>query len=156
MQREKLKNLLENLEKEIEKAKTLAEKTHSSASEIARSAAGAFSQSGDIEHARNQADLNLKRLNDLNHFKKHIIQSLKDNAQPPTNIQPVCFITLRFENGEESEFCYVKNPVLISGVKFLSSSSPLGITISGKKAGDRFSLTNETGISTTGSISKID
>lgn len=132
--RAKLSELLPVLEKQIEKAEKRAGETKSAADEIARAAVGSFSQSGDIEHSRNQSYLALEHLGRLRKLYEEIKGEIEKDI--PEKVRPPCFLKIDIE-GKVEEFFLVKNPVLISGVKLVSSKSPLGQELLGKKAGDK-------------------
>lgn len=132
--RVKLGELLLVLEKEIEKAEKRAGETKSAADEIARAAVGSFSQSGDIEHSRNQSYLVLEHLGRLRKLYEEIKSETEKDI--PGKVRPACFLKVDIE-GKVEEIFLVNNLVLISGVKLVSPESPLGKELISKKVREK-------------------
>ena len=141
MARNKLQNLIEVLEKEIEKAERIAELSKHSANELAEMAHLSPSMSGDREHSENSAMLNRERLQRLKLLKEELVSFLR--LKIPERVEPPCFVEIEDNSGKTTSFYVVKHPVNISGVKFISLKSPLGQILINKKVGESMQL--ETG-----------
>jgi transcription elongation GreA/GreB family factor len=141
MDRIKLKILAERLGKEIKKAEVNAKESKKSANEISAGLVGSYSIAGDVEHARNSALLSLQKLDLLKALALEVSVSLREEI--PSKIIPASFITLTFDDGRTSEFYFVKTPVNILGIRFISPNSIFGKSIVNKSIGDSFSYTVE-------------
>lgn len=153
MERPKLKILLELIEKELEKAKRQAEQTHLSAIEIGRAAAASPSQSGDREHARNQALLTKENLERIELLYREVDNSLDES---PVIVKPVCNVLVEYEDKARYDFYLVNQPVFLGDVKLVSLNSPLGRAISGKKIGNEFEVTVGSGPSRKGTVLHLE
>src|SRR3972149_7351922 len=102
MPRQKLLELLQSLQQKARKAGEHAAKTKESANEVAKSAAGSWSAAGDREHSRAQAVIVEENLNKIKRVVNEIEAFIGKSV--PEKIEPVCFITLSYDSGEEKEF----------------------------------------------------
>ncbi|OGM02098.1 hypothetical protein A2115_03650 [Candidatus Woesebacteria bacterium GWA1_41_8] len=152
MSRQKLLELLQSLQKKALKAGEFAAKTKESANEVAKSAAGSWSAAGDREHSRAQAVIVEENLNELKRINKEIETFI--GKPVPEKIEPVCFMTLIYDNGEEKEFYLVHDPIHLSGFNLISPKSPLGQSLMGKRINEKFEYELE-GQKTSGRVTKI-
>ena len=153
MAREKLSLLLQSLRKEVRKAGEFAVKTKESANEVAKSAAGSWSAAGDREHSRAQAVIVEENLNKIKRVVNEIEAFIGKSV--PEKIEPVCFITLSYDSGEEKEFYLVNNPIFLKGFNLISPKSPLGQSLVGKGVNEKFEYEIE-GQKTSGRINSIE
>jgi hypothetical protein len=137
MDRTKLGQLSERLSVDIKKAEAAAVSSKQAANEASHGMATSYSVAGDVEHAKNSALLSLQKLELLTKLKEEVDEALE--AEAPVTATPVCYVELGFDDGRNSAFYFVKNPVYISGLNLISPDSLLGAAIIGKKAGDKFS-----------------
>jgi transcription elongation GreA/GreB family factor len=152
MRRQKLLELQQSLEKKARKAGEFAIKTKESANEVARSAAGSWSAAGDREHSHAQAVIVEENLNKLKRTSEEIEAFI--NRPVPEKIEPVCFMTLVYDNGEEKEFYLVRDPIHLQGFNLISPKSPLGQSLIGKRVNEKFEYELE-GQKTSGRVTKI-
>ncbi|OGM14889.1 hypothetical protein A3A76_02055 [Candidatus Woesebacteria bacterium RIFCSPLOWO2_01_FULL_39_23] len=138
MTRNKLNELLNKVEREVEEIKVRTEKVVGAANEIARSSYNSPSQSGDRYHSQSQADLAKSSLINMQDFQQMLKQSLERDL--PESIAPICYVELIFNDGETSSFFYVEESPSVISFKFVSSSSPLGLAIIGKRISEEFEL----------------
>lgn len=127
--RSKRGELLNIVNSEFEKAKKNYELIKKAAQEINASASASPSQSGDRFHAQGAADLAKQKLEAITNLKNEIELAVDENT--PDVVTPPCFVNF---GGEE--IYLVDNVVTIGGLKFVSSKSPLGQNLLGKKVGD--------------------
>lgn len=75
---------------------------------------------------------------------KKLSQELESSLEGgvPSEIKPICFLSLQMSDGNIKEVYLVENPVFMTGFSLISPSSPLGKAIMGKKAGDAFSYSS--------------
>lgn len=137
--RSKLRLLSESIERELKKVEAFAKETRNSANEISKTAAGSHSAAGDRFHSEAQARIASENLDNIRKLKSELDVALAMKA--PSSIESACFIKL-IVDGIEQELFYVENPVFISGYKLVSSHSPLGKAIKGKKSGEKFNFAN--------------
>jgi hypothetical protein len=125
--RSKLKELVKILEKEIKKAKSFSEKTHNSATELARMRS--MSTAGDQYHAEGSAKIAKEKLATMEKLSEELKACLSKHR--PEKIEPACFIKLTKE-----EIYVVNTPIFLSLAKLVSAQSPFGQELLGKKVGD--------------------
>jgi len=152
MPRQKLLELLQSLQEKVRKAGEYAVKTKESANEVAKSAAGSWSAAGDREHSRAQAVIVEENLNKLKRASKEIETFI--GKPVPEKIEPVCFMTLIYDNGEEKEFYLVQHPIHLQRFNLISLKSPLGQSLMGKRVNEKFEYELE-GQKTSGRVAKI-
>jgi transcription elongation factor GreA len=139
MTRIKLEKLYSRLKEEVEKAESTAQKSRQSSNEASGALGASYSAAGDAEHSHNTALLSQQKFEQLKNLKVEI-ESAKD-SETPTNVIPPSFISVKFTDGRESEFYFVKNPAYISGLNLVSPDSLIGKAILGKNVGETFSYT---------------
>lgn len=133
--RQKIKVLLDAVEKLEKESARIAKESKSAADEASGGLVASYSAAGDVEHARNSANLSIQKYESIRKLAREIKSSVAMDAPP--KVQSVCFV--RIETGEsEKEFYLVDNPVFISGFNIISSVSPIGKGLLDKKAGDLF------------------
>ena len=137
MERIKIKELSARLEEEIKKAEASAFESKEAANEASHGMATSYSVAGDVEHAKNTALLSLQKLGQLKKLKLEIDRAIE--IEIPKTVSPVCFVSIKFDDGRDSDFYFVKNSAYISGINFISPDSILGKAISGKPVGENFS-----------------
>jgi hypothetical protein len=125
----KLKEFLGAVNVEFLMAKKNYDHTKKSAQEVSASAAASPSQSGDMFHSQGAADLAKQALENVISLKNEIETNLDSGISV---VKSPCFI-----NFGGIPVYLVSYPVLISGFKMVSSKSPLGISLLGKKVGDK-------------------
>jgi transcription elongation GreA/GreB family factor len=88
----------------------------------------------------------------LNGALKNVEKEL--TKEIPVEVTPTCFINLEYEDGTKDGFYYLEEPLSLSGSKFISSNSPFGSVLAGKKVGDNF-VFDSAGIFRSGKIVSI-
>jgi len=134
---------------EIEKIKESAQKTDEAANMVTTG----LSESGDKYHTQGAADLTKSYLKRLNLLKKELESATKDNSK---TAKPPCFLQISFSDGGFTELYLVKNAVSLPSISFISSDSPLGKAVYGKKAGDIFSYSLNDSNNYSGKIVEIE
>lgn len=137
--RVKLDELKKRIEAELSSAQKSAGENKKSAILIAGGMASGYSIAGDLEHARNTAQLSEVRLGKLVKLKEELD---KAGAEAPISAEPVCFISIEYDSGEKKGFYFVNNAVYLSGFNLISPDSPLGKSLMGKSIGSEFSYTS--------------
>ena len=133
-------SLLEKV-KEIEKASSRAAKeSYRAANEVSGGLISSYSAAGDAEHSRNSANLSIQKAETIKKLKDELERSL--DLVSPEEIKPVCFISVKFEEGNQKDLYLVENPVFITGFNLISAISPLGESLLGKGIGDHFLYTS--------------
>ena len=133
--REKIKVLLDIVRKLEETSKEAAGKSKSAANELSAGLVSSYSMAGDVEHAKNSANLSIQKHASI----KKLANELEDAAvlDIPTMVQSGCYIKIEM-SGIKKELYLVNNPVYISGHSLVSPASPIGEALLGKKPGDLF------------------
>ncbi len=127
--RAKLKQFLDAVEIEFDAARKNYDQTKKAAEEVAVAASLSPSQSGDRYHSQSAADLAKQTFEVV----KSLRDELKSDIDKDINVVGApCFI-----NFDDDQIYLVNYPVLINGFKIISSKSPLGLNLLGKKAGDK-------------------
>ena len=134
MQRAEINKLYHLLKKDFQKSKRRYITIQKSAAEIARVAANSPSQSGDRFHSQGQADIAKSSLDNLELLISDIKKVFQDEI--PTQIKPPCYVKIDYGDRGISEMFVVNYPTDASGVKLVSSSSPLGEALLGKSVGE--------------------
>lgn len=138
--RQKISSLLEKV-KEIEKTSSqAASESYRAANEVSGGLISSYSAAGDAEHSRNSANLSIQKATTIKKLLEELNRSLESNA--PKNVQPVCFVSVKYEDGNQKDLYLVENPVFITGFNLISAGSPLGESLLGKEMGDHFSYTS--------------
>lgn len=137
MGRPKIQILIKSIETELLKARDFAHKTKRAAQEIAKSAAASPSQSGDREHSKNQAEIAEDYLKNLE-AAYFLIKTIQANI--PQKVEGNVFIKLKFKDNRIENYYLVENPVKVTGLKLISTASPLGSALIGLSVGDAFSV----------------
>src|SRR3990172_3423574 len=115
----KLEKLLQAIDVEYKRAEKIYKDAKKSAQEVAASAQHSPSQSGDRYHSQGSADLAKQKFDFISSFRTEIKEAV--DLEIPDKISVPCYLKLG-----EDELYLVSNPVLISGLKIVSSKSPLG------------------------------
>lgn len=135
--RKQLLALKKVLEKEIQDTQTSVDKTRQDAYEVAQSAAGSPSQSGDRFHANAQADIVEKRLEDMKLCLKEV--DIASGTDIPKKVTKTCYVELEIEGGVQHNIFVLNNTATISiEAKIVSVESPLGKAIIGKETNQKF------------------
>lgn len=151
--RPKIKELFDALSEELTKIRKKAEKLHEAAVDVAKSASASPSQSGDRFHAQGQADIAKEYVSNLEDINTEIEDELKIDTF--SEIRPVCWVEVEYDNKDIDKFYYLSEPLALAGYKFVSSKSPFGLVLTGKKVGDDFEF-KTTEVNRSGKIAKIE
>lgn len=151
MDRKKISQLIIDVKKNLKVAEIAAQNTKTAADMVAGMATSSHSAAGDIEHAKNAANLNHEKVTKMKLFLKELEEAL--TVSIPEKIQPVCTFSAIID-GETREYVIVNNPIYMEGTKIISPVSPIGSAVSGKKVGESFSYDID-GSKTSGQISEI-
>jgi hypothetical protein len=138
--RKKILDLFEEVKKVEKSSSVAANKSYRAANEVSGGLISSYSAAGDAEHSRNSANLSIQKAETIKKLKEELERSL--NSESPENVKPVCFISLKFEGGNQKDLYLVENPVFITGFNLISASSPLGESLLGKRMGEQFSYTS--------------
>jgi len=132
MTKEEKDILLVYIKEEIRKAKENADK----ADEASKFIISGPSQSGDRYHAQNAADLAGAYVQELEKLNKEI-----SNTSETVNesVKPVSHVEIRYDDGNSLDFYLVENAASLTRFLFISKTSPIGVSIIGKKVGESFS-----------------
>ena len=133
MQRKKLLILLKVLEKEVKVSRKRFEDNKKSADETSKTAAGSWSAGGDREYTAGQAMIAKKALGQVVKLRDEISKATK--LPLPEVVKPPCYIEAEIKD-KSIKFYLVKNVVNLSDFKLVSSDSPLGKQLKGKKVGE--------------------
>jgi transcription elongation GreA/GreB family factor len=134
--RPKLGQLLEKVGEMNEVVGKAARQSKMAADEASGALATSYSAAGDVEHARNSASLSMQKALAVRKLFEEIEADLSGGAK--NVIEPACFVVAEFEDGTQKEFYLVRNPVFIAGFNLISSESPLGLALTGKRVGETF------------------
>jgi transcription elongation GreA/GreB family factor len=162
MNKIKKDEILKYLDRELLKIRESAKVTD----EASKFTMTGYSQAGDKKslakeylgkyHTTKAAELTEEYLKRLEKLKNEIIKSsdtVKNEAVPETSID------IKYDDGTTLSFILVDSAISLREYLFISSDSPLGKAVSGKKEGDIFSYTmDQQGqkIDFTGKILKIE
>lgn len=135
--RQKLLDLLEKVRKIEKTSREAAVKSHHAANEASGGLVASYSLAGDVEHARNSANLSIGKAEKIKNLMEEIESSIRNGV--PETTKPVCFLSIKYEGGDKKDLYLVENPVLVAGFNLISSNSPLGKSLLGKAVGDSFS-----------------
>lgn len=133
-------NLLsEELEKQLGKMEEFAKENAKLAKETLKDTSGSWSAGGDREYSLGQAKITDENLVRLKNFKAEIDKAKQEKT--PINITPICYVTMKYQNIDEPvNFYFVREPVYLTGFRFVTVDSALGKLVAGKKAGDKVSV----------------
>jgi len=154
MIRNKLQELLEIVGTEEKKAEKRMVETKNAANEIARTSANSPSQSGDREHSRNQAYLVEESYNNIKIFKEKLSKELL--LEVPKKSRPICLIGIEYETGESMELVLANQTAFVEGFVVVTTASPLGRELVGKKVGDSFEFESGGGVRAKGVIKELE
>ncbi len=133
MQRKKLLILLKVLEKEVKVSRKRFENNKKSADETSKTAAGSWSAGGDREYTAGQAMIAKKALGQVVKLRDEISKATK--LPLPEEVSIPCYVETKIDD-KYIKYYLVKNVVNLSDFKLVSSGSPLGKRLEGKKIGD--------------------
>ena len=133
MRRKKLLVLLKTLEKEVKISRKRFEDNKRSANETSKTAAGSWSAGGDREYTANQAMISKKAFEQIEKLYNEISKAAK--LPLPEVVKPPCYIQAEIKD-KSIKFYLVENVINLSGIRLVSSNSPLGKRLEGKKIGD--------------------
>lgn len=137
--RQKIADLFDEVEKIEEVSKRFASNSHNAANEVSGGLASSYSAAGDVEHARNTANLSIQKHKAIKNLEIELKESI--HLESPKSVEPVCYIKITM-SGNEKEIYLVNNPVYIAGFNLISPNSPMGEAILGNKVGDLFLYKN--------------
>lgn len=145
MNKVRKEKILKLLDAEINKIQESAKKTD----EASKQRLTGWSAAGDKYHAIGAADLAKSYLNSLELLKNE----LKKSPEKVINVaNPPCYMRTAYDSGDVADLILVENAVSLPSVSFISTGSPLGKAIIGKKKGDHFQYELESGKKYSGSI----
>lgn len=133
MKRKRLLALLKILDKEVEISRKRFEDNKKSANETSKTAAGSWSAGGDREYTANQAMISEKALEQIEKLYDETSKATKLSL--PEVVKSPCYIEAEIED-KNIKFYLVENVVNLSGVRLVSSNSPLGKQLKGRKVGE--------------------
>lgn len=133
--RGKIKILLDIVKKMEEVSGEAAGKSKNAANELSAGLVSSYSLAGDVEHAKNSANLSIQKHASV----KKLAEELENAAgvDIPSSVREDCYVKTEI-SGNEKELYLVENPVYISGHSLVSPASPIGKALLGKKTGDLF------------------
>lgn len=137
--RNKLKDLLDLVEKQLEISKNASSESRKSANEISAGLTASYSLAGDVEHSKNSANLSQQKYE----ATKNLFEELQESASSstPNTVEVPCYVRISM-SGIDKELYLVKNPVFLSGYNLISSDSPIGGALIGAKVDDLFLYKN--------------
>lgn len=137
--RQKIKDLLNAVEKQLEISKIASNESRKSANEASAGLVSSYSIAGDVEHAKNSANLILQKYE----ATKQLFEELQQNLYLDVSniVQVPCYVKM-YISGTHREFYLVKNPILVKGCNLISPESPIGKAVIGLRAGDPFLYKN--------------
>jgi transcription elongation GreA/GreB family factor len=135
--RQKISELLTEVKKIEKISGDAAEKSQHAANVVSGALAASHSAAGDVEHARNSANLSIQKVAAVKKLAEELEKSLE--SEVPAYVKPVCFVSIKFEGGNQKDLYFVENPVFLSGFNLISKDSPLGKSLLGKAIGESFS-----------------
>ncbi len=138
--RQKISGLFDEVKKIEEKSSRAAKESHRSANEASRELTASYSAAGDAEHARNSANLSMQKYSAIKKLSEELQKSL--DREVPGEVAAVCYVLVKFADGNKKELYFVENPVFIGGYNLISRDSPLGKSLVGKRMGESFSYTS--------------
>ncbi len=138
--RQKIGILFEEVKRLEEAAGQTAHKSKSDANELSAGLVASYSLAGDVEHAKNTANLSMQKYSVVKKLFDELQKSL--DTEVPEKIRTVSYVLVKYTNGSEKELYFVENPVFINGFNLISIDSPLGKSLNGKKIGESFSYTS--------------
>jgi hypothetical protein len=134
--RPKIRELLGEVRQLEKVASDVAGKSHKAANEASGGLAQSYSVAGDVEHARNAANLSIQKAKQIKSLLIEVEKAVNESA--PSTVLPVCFLELELA-GFSKDFYLVENPILMTGFNLISPVSPLGAALLGKAPGEAFS-----------------
>ena len=138
--RQKILDLFKEVKKIEKTSSEAAEKSRYAANLVSGALAASYSAAGDVEHARNSANLSIQKTSMIKKLAEELEKSV--DSEVPTTVRPVCFVSIKFEGGNQKDLYLVENPIFINGFNLISVISPLGESLVGKGMGDKFSYTS--------------
>ena len=138
--RQKIQQLFEEVKKiEINSSK-VAHESNLAANEASGGLIASYSAAGDVEHARNSANLSIQKAKAVKALLEELEKSIALGT--PETIKPVCFVSVKLDTGIQKDLYFVENPIFINGFNLISENSPLGNALFGKQVDDLFLYTS--------------
>lgn len=134
--RNKIKLLLAEVKKLEETSEKIAHKSKSDANELSAGLVSSYSLAGDVEHAKNTANLSMQKHESIKKLSKELEGVI--GGDPPASVSTPCYILLSMSDGTVKDIYLVGNPVFINGFNLVSQSSPIGKALVGQKTEDLF------------------
>jgi len=131
----------------------MAEKTGQTARIFSRASR---SQQGDRLYFEDAARLTRERLTKLRSLKEEITESSDSESK---EIRQDSFVSIKYQNGESVSFYFVSQAITLANIQLITSQSPLGKAIEGKKEKEKYSYQIKNGGTTTvfyGQILKVE
>lgn len=132
-------NLLKLINLEIGKVKLSTENSNTKASNIREYSLPLI---GDKYHAESTVELAQEYYQNLVKLREEINNCSDDVSKLAS---PVSYVELNYKSGESINFYLVIKGALLPGVLIITSNSPIGKAVRGKKEGDSFSYQIDTG-----------
>ncbi|MCL4389772.1 MAG: GreA/GreB family elongation factor [Patescibacteria group bacterium] len=153
MKIERKKQVLKLLEQHLNTKKSHVESAKSTARGYAEQSIESWSINAFRPAAEAVVDFAKTLLWDAESLQREITAS---SDQPSVIITPPCFVSVRYNQpaGKTAEFFLVSSNVKLPGVQLITQKSPLGLAVTGKKIGDKFSY--QTSEEFSGVIDKIE
>lgn len=138
--RQKIEILFEEVKRLEEAAGQTAHKSKSDANELSAGLVSSYSLAGDVEHAKNTANLSIQKYSVVKKLFDELQKSL--DTEVPEKIRTVSYVLAKYTDNGEKELYFVDNPVFINEFNLISIDFPLGKSLNGNKIGERFSYTS--------------
>jgi len=139
MKRTKLKKLLKAIDKKVKVSEANLKENKVSADLTSKTAGASWSAAGEREYTAGQLEINQKVFDQIIKLQREIAKQVE--SEIPEKVETPCYVVIRSNKGTNNIFI-VKNVTSINGFNLVSSESPMGKALIGRKVGD----TLETGI----------
>lgn len=134
--RNKIRSLFEEVKKLEETSGKIAHKSKTDANELSAGLVSSYSLAGDVEHAKNTANLSMQKHESIKKLSRELEGVM--NGDLPVSVNVPCYISLSMSSGTTKDVYLVENPVFINGFNLVSPSSPIGKALIGQRKEDLF------------------
>lgn len=141
MQRKKLTELLNELDKKVKISEKRLKENKLSADLTSKTAGTSWSAAGEREYTAGQLTINKKAFEQISILQKEISEAV-DLSVPEVVMVP-CFATIK-TGGTVNEIYIVKNVANMDKFNLVSSESIIGKALLGKKVGEVVKTTSDT------------
>jgi len=132
MERDKKEYLISKIKTQLLLAGERANQNRETATKFSNASP---SMSGDRHYFESHAKFSTKQ---VEAYKKLLNEVESVSEKIVTTVEPVCFVELKFEDGDIIEGFFVSQTVLIPGILLFTPNSPVGTAIIGKGVGENF------------------